>query len=95
VRIDFGRTAADYGRYRAGFPEALFDRLSRWGIGRPLQRVLDLGTGTGIHSAYLRDVALAGFEQIETFSFDVPVTYSHEEPLLTPHGVWAAVSRAP
>jgi len=45
--IDFGRTAADYERYRPGFPEGFFDRLSdlRWIL--PRQRVLDLGTGTG------------------------------------------------
>ena len=45
--IDFGRTAADYGAYRAGFPEALFDRLAGLGAGLAGQRVLDLGTGTG------------------------------------------------
>ena len=44
---DFGRTAGDYGRHRAGFPEAFFERLAAFGIGRPGQRLLDLGTGTG------------------------------------------------
>ena len=45
--LDFGRTARDYGRYRAGFPDELFDRLRAFGVGTPGQRVLDLGTGTG------------------------------------------------
>lgn len=45
--VDFGKTARDYARHRAGFPEAFFDRLSVFGIGRTGQRVLDLGTGTG------------------------------------------------
>jgi SAM-dependent methyltransferase len=36
------------------------------------------GGGTGIHPAWLADVALAGFRDIETFSFDVVVPYSHE-----------------
>lgn len=45
--IDFGRTAQDYGRYRAGFPDELFARLAIFGIGVASQRVLDLGTGTG------------------------------------------------
>ncbi|MBI3245724.1 MAG: class I SAM-dependent methyltransferase [Deltaproteobacteria bacterium] len=45
--IDFGKTAQDYGRHRAGFPDALFTRLAAFGIGSPEQRVLDLGTGTG------------------------------------------------
>lgn len=45
--IDFGRTAGDYAAHRAGFPDELFDRLAGFGIGRPGQRILDLGTGTG------------------------------------------------
>jgi SAM-dependent methyltransferase len=47
VNIDFGKTAADYGRHRAGFPAALYDRLATFGVGVGGQRVLDLGTGTG------------------------------------------------
>lgn len=47
MKPDFGATAADYGRHRAGFPDSLFDRLARFGIGRRGQMVVDLGTGTG------------------------------------------------
>ena len=47
MKIDFGKTAADYGRHRAGFPDALFDRLATFGVGERRQRLLDLGTGTG------------------------------------------------
>ena len=46
--IDFGRTAVDYGAHRAGFPDALYDRLAAFGIGAAGQRLLDLGTGTGV-----------------------------------------------
>ncbi len=45
--IDFGKTASDYGTFRAGFPEALYDRLADFGIGETGQRLLDLGAGTG------------------------------------------------
>ncbi len=45
--IDFGRTAADYARHRAGFPPELFRRLQTFDVGQPGQRLLDLGTGTG------------------------------------------------
>ncbi len=45
--IDFGQTAKDYGKHRAGFPEPFFERLSDFGIGLAGQRILDLGTGTG------------------------------------------------
>ncbi len=47
MTVDFGRTAEDYATHRAGFPEALFERLAAAGIGLPGQRILDLGTGTG------------------------------------------------
>ncbi len=47
MHVDFGRTAEDYARHRAGFPEELFERLAAQGIGRAGQCVLDLGTGTG------------------------------------------------
>ena len=44
---DFGRTADDYARHRAGFPPELLDRLAAIGVVRPGARVVDLGTGTG------------------------------------------------
>ncbi|MBS1890563.1 MAG: methyltransferase domain-containing protein [Actinobacteria bacterium] len=37
-----------------------------------------LGGGTGLYPRWLADVAEAGFEGIETFSFDLLVPYSHE-----------------
>jgi SAM-dependent methyltransferase len=47
MRVDFGSTAKDNARYRLGFPESFFERLSLFGIGREGQRILDLGTGAG------------------------------------------------
>jgi SAM-dependent methyltransferase len=44
---DFGLTAADYARHRAGFPPQLLERLAAAGIARAGARVVDLGTGTG------------------------------------------------
>lgn len=45
--VDFGKTASDYARYRAGFPDCFYDRLFNdgWVVGG--DRVLDVGTGTG------------------------------------------------
>ena len=34
--------------------------------------------GTGIHGENLADLSIAGFEEIETFSFDIAVPYTHE-----------------
>ena len=47
MKPDFGATADDYRRHRAGFPESMFERLAQHGIGVPGQSVVDLGTGTG------------------------------------------------
>jgi SAM-dependent methyltransferase len=47
MRPDFGVTARDYARHRAGFPDSLFGRLLQFGIGKPGQSVVDLGAGTG------------------------------------------------
>ncbi|KYC35115.1 methyltransferase [Scytonema hofmannii PCC 7110] len=47
MKIDFGATASDYAKHRAGFPSSLFNRLSEYGIGLPGQKVVDIGTGTG------------------------------------------------
>jgi len=44
---NFGAAAADYGTFRAGFPDSLYDRLSEFGVGSSDQKIVDLGTGTG------------------------------------------------
>ncbi|MFN0316339.1 MAG: class I SAM-dependent methyltransferase [Burkholderiales bacterium] len=55
--VDFGKTASDYGKHRAGFPQEFFWELVRHGIGTPGQRIVDLGTGTG---TIARQLALSG-----------------------------------
>ena len=47
MTIDFGLTANDYARHRAGFPESFFDRIATHKIGVHGQTVVDIGTGTG------------------------------------------------
>lgn len=46
--VDWGRTSADYATYRPGPPASFFERLAALGVGLPGQRILDLGTGTGV-----------------------------------------------
>lgn len=57
IDIDFGKTAADYKKYRQGFPIEFFERLKKSNIGLRNQKILDLGTGTG---TVARGFALAG-----------------------------------
>lgn len=46
--VDWSRSSADYARHRQGPPESFFAKLQALGIGLPGQRLLDLGTGTGL-----------------------------------------------
>ena len=46
--IDWGKTSADYDRFRPGPPDSFYRRLRAHDIGLPDQQILDLGTGTGL-----------------------------------------------
>lgn len=46
--IDWSRSAADYAQHRQGYPERLWEWLEAQGVGGAGQRVVDLGTGTGL-----------------------------------------------
>jgi SAM-dependent methyltransferase len=46
--FDWGRTSSDYAAHRPGPPASFYERLHALGIGRAGQRILDLGTGTGL-----------------------------------------------
>jgi ubiquinone/menaquinone biosynthesis C-methylase UbiE len=47
MNIDFGKTAEDYARFRAGFPPEFFVRLAALKLAQAGLRALDLGSGTG------------------------------------------------
>lgn len=47
MAYNFGLTAHNYTKYRAGFPDEFFDRVFSEGIVTPGVSLLDLGTGTG------------------------------------------------
>lgn len=46
--IDWGRTSDDYASFRPGPPDSFYRRLAALGVGLAGQRILDLGTGTGV-----------------------------------------------
>jgi SAM-dependent methyltransferase len=45
---NWNRTAEDYARHRAGFPDWFYDRLADSALFSSKSRILDLGTGTGL-----------------------------------------------
>jgi SAM-dependent methyltransferase len=47
-RIDWSLTSGDYAAHRPGPPARLYDMLALLGVGLRGQRLLDLGTGTGL-----------------------------------------------
>jgi ubiquinone/menaquinone biosynthesis C-methylase UbiE len=47
MSTNFGAVAEDYAKFRAGFPESLFDRLDSLGLCRSGSTIVDVGTGTG------------------------------------------------
>lgn len=48
MEIDWGKTSEDYAKYRPGPPITLYEKLKALDVGQPDQRVLDIGTGTGV-----------------------------------------------
>lgn len=46
--FDWGRTSADYARFRDIYPQAFYEKLAELSLGVKGQRALDLGTGTGV-----------------------------------------------
>ena len=46
--FDFGKTSADYAKFRDIYPESFYKKLAELKIGTAGQKILDLGTGTGV-----------------------------------------------
>ncbi|MCM1506090.1 MAG: methyltransferase domain-containing protein [Ruminococcus flavefaciens] len=46
--FDWGRTSDDYAKYRDIYPQEFYDRIIKRGLCTNGQKVLDIGTGTGV-----------------------------------------------
>lgn len=46
--FDWGKTSSDYGKFRDIYPESFYKELLSLGVGLKGQKILDLGTGTGV-----------------------------------------------
>jgi len=47
-KFNFGKTSPDYSKYRDIYPMSMYQKLYNIGIGHKNQKILDLGTGTGV-----------------------------------------------
>ncbi len=48
MAFDFGRTSADYAKYRDIYPPSMYRKLIELGIAAPGLEILDIATGTGV-----------------------------------------------
>ena len=48
MEIDWGKTSEDYAKYRPGPPTSFYRKLAALDVGLKGQKVLDIGTGTGV-----------------------------------------------
>ncbi len=46
--FDWGRTSAEYARYRDIYPKEFYEKLAELSLGVKGQNILDIGTGTGV-----------------------------------------------
>ena len=80
--FDWGLTSDDYAHYRPGPPASFYERLARMGVGLKGQRILDLGTGTGLLARELarRGCRAAGID-ISPIQVETPRTLARREGL--------------
>lgn len=79
---DWGRTSRDYAQHRPGPPASFYDKLLALDVVRPGQRLLDLGTGTGVVAREFasRGFSVAGADVAES-QVDIAKELAHEQGL--------------
>ena len=82
--FDWGRTSADYARFRDVYPQEFYDKIIGRNLCRSGQNVLDIGTGTGVLPRNLyrygarwtgTDISREQIEQAKKLSEDMEIIY--------------------
>lgn len=82
--FDWGRTSADYARFRDIYPQEFYDKIIGRDLCRSGQKVLDIGTGTGVLPRNLyrygagwtgTDISKEQIEQAKNLSEGMEITY--------------------
>jgi SAM-dependent methyltransferase len=82
--FDFGKTSENYARFRDIYPDVFFETLNEMDIGIAGQKVLDLGTGTGVLPRFMNkygadftaiDVSAEQIEQAKMLSSGMNIDY--------------------
>ncbi len=83
-KFDFGRTAADYAKYRDIYPAVFYEKIAERGLCLTGQAVLDIGTGTGVLPRNMHpygakwvgtDISHNQIEQAEILSAEKDIEY--------------------
>lgn len=83
--FDFGKVSSDYAKYRDIYPDSFYRKLLQFGIGLKNQRILDLGTGSGVipramfhYGAHFTgaDISAEQIEQAKALSSGMPIEYT-------------------
>ena len=101
--FDWGRTSSDYAKYRDIYPKEFYDKIVECGLCTNGQKVLDIGTGTGVLPRNLygygaiwtaADISKEQIEQAKILSAGKNIEYlvSATEDLRFPDGTFDVIT---